>query len=516
MSHGRSVRAPCDMRTSVLALVFVVGCTDPLGSRPGSGPDDRVAPVADPMSAPLAADAPFEPGARIDMGSADGAFDAMTHTLAQEAIFPGDLDGDGIDDLLVAGQIPSPADVVECSMGCAAFSQAYIDVIYGRANLGGELRRDARLLGWFVSGLRHHARPAGDVDGDGRADLLIGIATEGCEQGNAFLVYGGERLSGEIDVRDAGTLIRESGTCTRFGEVAGVGDLDADGFDDFAVGSLGEGGGEGRVFLFYGRAARFTERLRESDADAILVGPDVAELARADRAGDVNGDGHGDAFVHVRDNPLAPREGRLAWLVLGRAERFAGTVLLTRTAIRIDGEPWSYAALGDLDRDGRDDFAIANGDAARDAQIFLGRATWPSVIGPSDADAWVPGPEIAVSSGRTSIAGAGDVDGDGALDLLYGDSAHGDPEIPRGAVFLVHGGGRIWSGAIARDEATVFLGQHWLSASEADVLRGYDAVGSSIAGGSDLDADGFDDFAIPAPTAPVGGRVYLWLGRAGA
>lgn len=507
------------MRTQLFVLLLVAGCTGPLGSPASFRPDDRVAAVPDRMAAPLAPGAPFEHGARIDLGSADGTFDTLPHTLAQEAIFPGDLDGDGIDDLLVVGQLPSPAHVVECSMGCASFSQAYVDVVYGRADLGGELRRDARILGWFVSGLRHHTRPAGDVDGDGRADLLIGIGTEGCEQGNAFLVYGG-RLSGEIDVRDAGVLIRESGTCTRFGEVAGVGDLDGDGFDDFAVGALGEDGGEGRVFLYYGRAARFTERLRETDADAILVGPGVAELARADRAGDVNGDGRSDAFIHVRDDPFSPfwlRGDRVAWLLLGRDERFAGTLMLSRSAIRIDGEPWSYAALGDLDGDGFDDFALANGGADRDAQIFLGRGTWPSAIGPSDADAWIPRPETIAPSGgwRTSIAGAGDVDGDGALDLLYGDSSHGDPEIPRGAVFLVHGAGRTWTGEIARDEATVFLGQHWLSATEADRLRGYDAVGATLAGGSDIDADGFDDFALAAPTAPDGGRVYLWLGRPG-
>ncbi|UJR85673.1 FG-GAP repeat protein [Sandaracinus amylolyticus] len=477
---------------------------------------NRVTAVRDPSVDDTAPDAPFRPGQRRDVGDADATFDAEGWNEFMSAVtMPGDLDGDGIGDLVVWGELPNPPDIVPCHMGCPGFSQLAIRIIYGSTTLGadGTLRTDAELLSWHVNGLRMSVDAAGDVNGDGLADLVVGVGTSIDDvQGNAFVILGGPRLRGTHDVRDVGLLLRENGS-THFDQVAGLGDVDGDGRDDFAVGATQWPSAEdprGRLYVYYGADGE-PDRRSEDDASAAITSEGATRFGIAQAAGDVNGDGRGDFLVREEDELGAVIA--TTWLVLGRAERFAGDVDVASIGTRIDASV--VRGLGDLDGDGIDDLGATADEGARDGFVLWGRPEWPESIVPSEADTWIDRGEDTRASGTAArqVLPAGDVDDDGHPDFFYADPGYGPEGVSRGAAYLFRGALARASGGHPLSEATAFLGQDWHAENEPDTRRGYDSIGRSIASGSDVNGDGIDDLVLAATSAPDGGRGYLWLGR---
>ena len=156
---------------------------------------------------------------------------------------------------------------------------------------------------------------AGDVDGDGYEDLLFRNPfhpTVGEAIGEVRLVSGAELTLGEQMLEDRAVEHWrgiETGSPSYFGYRAhGVGDLDQDGFDDFAISAYyadsdytGSTSYQGALYLFYGSPAGFEDDQR--DAPAVIHGADYSHLgADFSGGGDANGDGYPDlligAFTH--------------------------------------------------------------------------------------------------------------------------------------------------------------------------------------------------------------------------
>ena len=510
------------MRASVLRFTLLAAALCGCASEPGWL--DTVEPIPDPTLTDTPPEAPFEAGQRRDVGDAQASFvEGLHNDFFDGVLMPGDLDGDGIGDLLTWSTLHAPPEIAPCGEEwCPGFAQLEVSVIYGSTTLGarGRLEPDARIRSFYVHNLTFTVDRAGDVNGDGLADFVIGVGTVFEEQGNAFVVFGGPRLSGVVDVRDVAPLVRETGTGTRFGQVAGIGDVDGDGLDDIAIGapegSVSGVDATGRLYLYYGRAEAPPARRSERDADASLLPIDgIHQFGDARGAGDVDGDGFADFLVSVVD-PFSAYQGvRAWWLVRGRASRFSGAQDVASIATRIDAV--SVRALGDLDGDGRTELGVTVETGDRDAFVLAGRAEWPAELDPTaDAGTWVdPGRTLTRPAWHAGgdVFPAGDVDGDGHLDFAYGDPAYRAPDddTPRGAVYLFRGPIDTGSGALSLASATAFLGQDWRSANGSRV--GYDILGSVLASGSDLNGDGIDDLAIGGETAAGGGRVYVWLGR---
>jgi hypothetical protein len=319
------------------------------------------------------------------------------------------------------------------------------------------------------------------VDGDGLADLIVGATDDdpnGSQSGRVFVYAGG---SWEL----LHTFDGEAPT-DHFGyRVSGLGDVDGDGHADLlAAGAWNDTGGAdaGRVRVYSGRTGSVLYAVLGDDAGDQL-GRGLAS------AGDVDGDGVPDfvaGAIHDDDGGLDAGSARVYSGVDGAAlHTFHGTAAG-------EHQGWSVAGAGDLDGDGRDDVLVG----APGADIDAGSARAYSGADGSLLFEWrgaEPGAQLGAA-----VAAAGDVDGDGRPDLLLGSPG----EAGRGSVRLVSGA-----------DGALLLVQFGDSQG--------DAFGAAVAGAGDLDGDGAADWIVGARWDDDGGaqsgtaRAYSAYGRVG-
>ncbi len=398
------------------------------------------------------------------------------------ALLAADLDGDGRDDLVIGStdQALSGAHLPEFPTGGGdpAHVPGAAYVFYGRARTawnaaydltsGGYDARlagdDAREVGYALAG--------GDMDGDGRADLVVTAPTDPVDPdepngvvARAYVVFGtGYRLSGEVSLPEAAGVVIEgenafqrtvtdyaTGTTATYkgdglGKAVAVGDLDGDGVDDLVLGAPDHarvpGGSElsvrhGAVHVFYGggglTGTLYAGFLPASDRDLAIEGPRVfaggtpTGFGRAVTVVDLDGDGRGDLAVGA---PFADLDMDVAVSALLAPSLQPG--------VRIQEPGVGRVYLVDGERFGE------TGDTAIDGL----------------ADAVIHG---SVTTGGFGYAlAAGDVDGDGLDDLLVGAPAVGDSSGKPGRVWGLHGGTAFWWNTDATDE--LFLQtRRWLA-----------------------------------------------------
>ena len=346
---------------------------------------------------------------------------------------------------------------------------------------------------------------AGDVDGDGLADLLVistvltGSPTVG---GYTSVVYGGVGLA-DSDISAAGPRFVPTAADGTMSAVAHLGDVNGDGVGDFATSSVGSPSMgapvEGHVYLFFG-GSRWS-----GDADLLGAADVVWETGLVDgnffggmlaSAGDVDGDGFGDAII---GSPAAHGGRGAVQLVFGQGT-LSGGVLSSSAVLEIDGtQAFGFFAEsgttnGDFDGDGLSDLVfgewgfLRSGQTVGRAYLYMAPGIRPTgVVNASSMDAtwdWDGG----LTSARLGMAAdAADWTGDGYDDLgmsaPYGD-ANGAVS---GGVYFFWGGASGWSGT--------------LPTSGADLVvtgsAGYGA-GRYFGDVGDTDIDGWGEVAIDA------------------
>jgi len=450
-----------------------------------------------------------------DAGPVYELADADLHILGEEAEresgdavwLGGDLDGDGLDDLVIG----SP-DTTE------PWVRGRVYTLPGTAEGTVSLESASSVFesdeDWDGTG-----RAVGTVDanGDGVADLLVGAYWhEGVDYdtGAAYLFLGpveGElRLGTRLDPGDAdGEYLGMEHSDATGVQTRGAGDLDGDGLEDILVGAAHvytRAPSPGEVFVFLGPA---TGSIPTGLADATLVSESNLDGGGSQVAacGDVDGDGHRDVLVGAALSSVTGERAGAAYLALGP---FRGEVELASAGAAFYGDlegayvGGDVAAAGDLDSDGHDDLLIGAyldsgaGPRAGKAYLFLGPIEGAHSV--SDAHASVS-PELESEWLGFSLSGVGDFDGDGDPDMLiaaprdYYDKG-GYP----GRVYLFSG--LITGELTGVDADMVFLGED-----------PGDWAGGSVSGGGDANGDGRPDVLIGAPlndeAGTSGGKAYL-------
>ena len=307
--------------------------------------------------------------------------------------------------------------------------------------------------------------------------------------------------------------------------LAGIGDFNGDGIEDFAIGSPGADSSTGEtdsgaVYVVYGPAGPGAVDLNTFGSRGLRIEGDTSDRligTTVDRAGDVNGDGLDD-IVFTPGN--AAPASRVAWVVFGR--RTTGTVnvgSLGTGGYRVNCagcQIWTAAGTGDVNDDGRDDLAFGNpiGGGGR-VYVLHGKAGSSPVDAAAHAAYEIEGPTAGAGDANatgTSLDGIGDVNGDGRGDLAVG--AVGRDHMSRedaGSVFVVFG--RPGTTDIAIDSWTT-------EGYEIGGAQAEDHLGSSVGGGGDVNGDGRLDLVAGAQLADRGGATnagaaYVVFGKEG-
>ncbi len=362
--------------------------------------------------------------------------------------------------------------------------------------------------GFAVSG-------AGDVNLDGYADMLVGaIANDDAasDAGAAYLVLGSASPA-SASLSTAYQYGGESESNFAGYSVAGVGDFDSDGYPDMVVGAYGNDDGgtyAGAAYLILGSAVPASASLSAAFEYRGVTANDQAGGSVAG-AGDFNGDGYADLLVGAYSNDDGATNAGAAYLVLGRASPASASL---SSSYQYTGEAssdyagTSVAGGGDVDGDGYSDLIVGayqNDDGATNAGAAY------LVLGstwPASAglsSGYEYTGEASSDYAGWSVAGAGDVNCDGYADLLVGAKGNDDGASGAGAAYLVLGSASPASGSLS-------------TAYEYSGEALSDSAGAAVAGAGDVDGDGYADLLVGAYSADDGissvGAAYLLLGSA--
>ena len=490
---------------------------------------------SDPLVFPGQWDAPHD---RVDvdcdgtdstgLAFADGVLlgqDAFEHNGRSLASL-GDVDGDGVADVVSGAPNNGGPD------GRGMIWLWHGSTLAGGGSLGPD-EADVAISGTVAGGMAGHwVAGAGDVDGDGAGDLLVGAPRVGILTGEAYLVLAAQLPdTGTFDLADAHVTFVAEGEYDEAGDlVASAGDVDGDGLDDVLVGApANDAGGEdaGRVYLFLGSSLTQGGAVPLADADATFTGQDAGDHAghAAISIGDLDGDGLPDLAIGAWGSSAGGMNSGSAAVFLAASIGAGGDFGLGQADTLLVGQPgeragWALAA-GEFDGSGVPDLVVSAhlsdqaGTGAGAAWLVQGEALAAGgslsladshgvFLGEGEGDAY--------DQAGQALATAGDVDGDGLDDLLVGAFFNDDGGFNAGKTYLLLGS-RLATGGVMQvgDAAAAFTGENLFL---EDPTLMHDQAGETLAAAGDLNGDGLADFLIGAPDVFDGvGKTYVVFGR---
>ena len=408
----------------------------------------------------------------------------------------GDVNGDGYSDVVVGARY---FDNGQTNEGRAFVFMGSASGVSTTAAWTGESNLEQAYFGTAVS-------TAGDVNGDGYDDVLVGADNWFVGNGYAYVYAGSASGLGPSPVwtgnpGGSGSSVNHD----RFGfAVASAGDVNGDGYDDVVVGAWGYDIDRGRIYLYQGSALGLAGTPSSTRAGEV----------RGDRfaysvsgAGDVDGDGYDDVVVgaYLRDVSGFPGNEGAAYVFNGSSSGISASASWSATSSQPNAYfGWSVGAAGDVNGDGYGDVVVGsiywdNGqqDEGR-ADLFLG-----SAAGLSTSTSWTVESDQAGAQMGFAVGTAGDIDGDGYADVIVAAPymENGSPG-DEGLAFVYKG-----------TAAGLSTSPIWTR--EGNFASG--ALGYGVAAAGDVDGDGYGDVIVGAPgyEGSTGGRAFVFHGSAG-
>ncbi|MFT7619265.1 MAG: hypothetical protein ACI97A_002915 [Planctomycetota bacterium] len=364
----------------------------------------------------------------------------------------GDVNGDGFTDFIVGAPLNDFNGINDGAM--FVYSGLTGALIYSRAGLSGDQ------YGLSVS-------DAGDVNADGFDDFIVGAPfddTNGPAAGAAYLYSGA-----------TGNLLYAIGGLTgdNFGtSVSGAGDVNADGFDDFIIGSPRNGAGgtdSGSIYVYSGINGAFLFTKFGFAGD---------QLGRAvSAAGDVDADGYDDVIVGSPFNDFGGTDAGAAYIFSG----LTSSILFSKAGTLGSNFGWSVDGTGDVNRDGFDDVIVGSpvtgtaGPNSGASFVYSGidaSQLYSNIGNSGDLFGW-------------SVAGAGDVNGDGFADFIVGAPLNDGAANNGGAIAIYSG----IDGALLSTAAGAGAGNN---------------LGYSVDGAGIINFDQFNDVIVGSPGVSTG------------
>jgi len=380
---------------------------------------------------------------------------------------------------------------------------------------------------------------AGDVNGDGYGDVIVGFPgyDDGqTDEGAAFIFLGSATGIPNGNPSTAATRLESNQVSTGvtppyFGaSVASAGDVNGDGYGDVIVGAAGYSNGqtnEGAAFVFLGSPSGVADgnpataaTVLESNQASAFLGFNVAS------AGDVNGDGYADVIVGASSYDNGQTDEGAAFVFLGSPTGIASGNPATAAAVLESNQDSAQfgsgvAGAGDVNGDGYADVIVGasmydNGQTDEGAAfVFLGSPTGIASGNPSTADARLESNQTSAELGW-SVAGAGDVNGDGYADVIVGAPYYSNGQTNEGVAFVFPGGP---SGVGNRNPGTAMAQIESNVTDSAVVVTTGTAIALPrlpVASAGDVNGDGFADVIVGFPGYPGfsgSGLANVYLGN---
>lgn len=433
----------------------------------------------------------------------------------------GDVNGDGLDDVIVGA--------FQASTGLAREGAAY--VVFGKADTTEVDLRDveAGIGGFAIRGvfqddwLGFTVSRAGDVNGDGLDDLIVGQYFALV----SYVVFGktDTTLVNLADILDGlgGGFVIFGPQASAFGAVSGGGDVNNDGLDDLIVGS----GIEGDAFVVFGKADILPVNLFEFYVGTIQgfnIWADDFDGGSVAHAGDVNGDGFDDVIVGYHgENPNGLVRAGRSYVVFGKVD--TDIVFLVDISDGIVDDPplgyvingvnaldesgFSVGGAGDVNGDALDDVVIgapysySSDVESGECYVVFGKANTAPVelldVVNFNAGGFAMFGAGAQDFTGFNVSGAGDVNGDSFDDVIVGAIGADTSFLSRtGRSYIVYG---------RLNNQSVDLGALGLLAGEPLIgIAAEDQSGISVSGAGDVNGDGFADVIFGADSADPSGR----------